>query len=173
MRRVEVWASALWGALVLSGCCGISKSGQCLRSSTIQAAAASGDERQLEEWLADPRSWVREEAARAAGEHQRTSLVAEVKARLLDAREKAWVRAASARALGALREGVDPDTLTTVALEPRTPSEVKIALVDALCLLDAETGATAVAGLVSDPDILVSAAAERKVQTRCGTLSVD
>ncbi len=160
---VAAAAGFVFGAL---GCCGVSSTGSCLRSQAIRTAGAEGDERQLEEWLRDERSWVREEAALAAGHHRQQGLRPMIWERLMDAEEAPWVRAAAARALGQL-DVRDVDTLTSLALATGTPPEVKLALVETVCRADRESGASRLTPLKNDPDLLVAAAAERKVQTRC------
>ena len=91
----------------MTGCCGVSSSGACLRSRTIRSAAAAGDTDKLRQWLKDDRSWVREEAAATAGRFKRASLTSRVQEHLLDSNERPWVRAAAASALGQFQTGVD------------------------------------------------------------------
>ena len=157
----------LVGALAQAGCCTASGTGRCLRSRTIRRAAVTGADGQLRQWLRDERSWVREEAAFAAGRSRRVGLTHDVQARLLDDAEVPWVRTAAARALAMLGQGVDPATLASVALAPSTPPETKIALVEAICQVAPDQGGSLVAPLVNDPDVLVSAAAAEKA-TACG-----
>ena len=152
--------------LAAAGCCGMSGTGRCLQSSTIEAVAARGDDAQLRTWLGDERSWVREEAALAVGRQERRSLSPDVQARLLDRAERAWVRSAAARALGVLGT-TDPETLAQVALAPGTPAEVKIAVIEALCASHPKQAPTLLASLVGDADVLVSAAAQRQVNRKC------
>lgn len=171
MRRMGATVLAFGAGLWLAACCGVSSSGACLRSSTVTRAAEDRDTDQLREWLTDERSWVREEAALAAGRGGLVELVPDLQARLLDPRERPWVRAAAASGLGALSEddraGVDAQTLASVAFRPDTPPEVKIALVDAVCRSDSARGTGLIAGLAKDTDALVAAVARRRTETQC------
>ena len=163
MSRTLAVSAMVWGA----GCCSVSSSGGCLRTSTIQDVARQGDIDRLRGWLRDDRSWVREETLLASGAAGRSQLRPDMQAKLLDERERPWVRAAAARALGALGGGVDPDTLLSVGLAPGTPPELKLAIVDALCRVAPREGASRVAGLAEDVDPLVAAAAAKKADTQC------
>lgn len=165
--RVGVRLALLAGLVLgVTGCCSVSSTGGCLRSRTIRAKAALGDIESLRAWLADARSWVREEAALHAGKSRALALQPDVQSKLLDEDERPWVRAAAATALGDL--GADPSTLASVALAPSTPSSVKIALVDAICRVAPDQGPSLIAGLLDDTDALVAAAAARRSETRCG-----
>ena len=166
-QRGATAVMAGWVVVGMVGCCSISSTGRCLRTRTIQGAASNGETDQVRAWLADERSWVREEAALAAGQHGLRTVSSEVEARLLDPSEAPWVRTAAGTALAAMGTDVAADTLISVALVPQTPPSVKIALLRLICRVDPKSGGARVAALTKDPDVLVAAAAQREVQTQC------
>lgn len=91
---------------------------------------------------------------------------------MLDAKERSFVRAAAAQALGELEDPALVGVLSGVAAAPGNPPELKLAVIDCLCRLaqraeDAEA-MRAVSALMRDEDLLVSARAESAVAGDCG-----
>lgn len=166
-------AIAALGALLLPGCfayCPLYATSGCLERSDLDALAATGQHEQLIEHVADERSWVREEAARAIGEHRVAAGGQVLIGRLEDPGEKRYVRAAAARALADLgRTDVVP-TLARLAARPDTSPEVELAALESMCRLapHAEETKDALHTLSEDEDLLVSAAARFQARGGCG-----
>lgn len=115
-------------------------------------------------------SWIREEAARALGERQAAESRAALEARVADAAERSWVRAAAADALGALAAPESLAVLIGATAEAGAAPELKLSLIGALCRYATRPEALrAIGELRDDTDLLVSAAAEKRLVTRCGS----
>lgn len=122
----------------------------------------------LREYLSAEESWVREEAVRVLGRHPSEENARLIEARLLDGAEKVWVRAGAADSLGVIRDPASLGVLIGVASSPGVEPELKLALIRALCRFEDPSALQAIAPLTRDEDLLVAAAAEKEVQSRCG-----
>lgn len=164
---------ALCAALSLPGCfayCPMYATSGCLERSDLDTLAARGGHAQLVGYLEDERSWVREEAARAIGEHRVVTGAEALIARLNDDAERRYVRAASARALADLgRTDVVP-TLARIAQRPDADPELELAALESMCRLAPRAQPTqdALQSLVEDEDLLVAAAARHLRRGGCG-----
>lgn len=171
--RTASLALALSCALTLPGCflyCPMYATSGCLERTDLDRLAQQGDHAALVAYLGDERSWVREEAARAIGEHRVVIGGDPLVARLADTGEKRYVRAAAARALADLgRTDVVP-ALEAIAERPEEDPELDLAVLDAMCRLaphDSRTQST-LQRLTEDEDLLVASAARHRQRAGCG-----
>ncbi|MEO1234209.1 MAG: HEAT repeat domain-containing protein [Myxococcota bacterium] len=124
--------------------------------------------------LSEDRSSVRELSARGLGRCGVIEARPELLARALDPKERRWVRAAAARALGDLNE-VSADerasasvheALLRLAASPRIEPEIRLAALDALAA-SSSPGCDAIRPLVYDDELLVSARAQSILSEQC------
>ncbi len=125
-----------------------------------------GDTAGLAALVGDDASWVREHAVAGLGRAGAKSQVAIIEQRLVDTGERAHVRAAAARALGALRSS--PHALTAVLGEAGAPPALLIEAMYALCrAAEAKDAVRAAKPLVEHSDLLVATHARKVTQQRC------
>jgi HEAT repeat protein len=124
--------------------------------------------KELFKYLADERSWVREEAARALGDIPTDRAARRLETVVVEDSERLYVRAAAADALGRIRNPLSFDVLTGLIATAGLASELKISLIHAICAYSNKEALQAITPLVGDGDIIVSAVAETQVRTKCG-----
>jgi HEAT repeat protein len=161
MRRLVV---VVVGLALFAGCATLTREEIAMRGNL-------GDQPKLLKWLADERSWVREEAARSLGNNRVVEARELLEARVSDRAEKVWVRSASAGALGKIGDARSLGLLAGIAVQPETPSEVKIAVVQAMCAFPGEEPLSSIAPLAGNEDLLVASIASASLASSCGRVS--
>ena len=161
-RSAAAGLLALAHVFVLGACA----SGPRVRE--IESFGRRGQAGPLLERLADPRSWVREEAARVLGAYRMAVARAPLLVLAQAPDERRYVRAAAVRALGRIGDPEDRPVLEAVAGVPGMAPELKLALVGALCRLAPTAGTYQVLQtFAADEDLLVSAAATTEIERKC------
>lgn len=170
---MRVAVIVLWGLLMGQGCvtlyCSRYATDGCVELRTIAEAGIRGERAKLQTYLTDPRSWVREEAAKALGQPQFRTEVPDLLRVLTNPQEKRYVRAAAARSLGRIGDRQVIDALVGVAAEPAAAPELKLAVIEGLCALQSGPGPalSAIQSLTRDQDIVVAAVAQHRTETTC------
>lgn len=156
--------------LSLTACCSTYATHDCLIPGELDGYAESGEWERLDAYLADERSWVREEAALVLGEHVASHRRASLERVLANREERPWVRAAAADALGRIADPASLPALEGALAERGLPGEVKVAVIMAACRLsDAGPGAAqAITPLTADEDLLVATIAAEHLRLGCG-----
>lgn len=124
----------------------------------------------LQEGLGDDRSWARAISARGLGRCATVSARPALLQRALDPGEKRWVRAAAARALGAVGGPSDEDEtregLLGLARGPGLEPEIRLAALDALARASPPV-CDGLRALVFDDELLVAARAQSILSDHC------
>jgi len=158
-------------ALLLQGCfayCPLYATSGCLELQTLDQLGQTQPEVLLG-YVQDERSWVREAAIEVVGRRQLRAGTPQLIDKLLDPREKRYVRAAAATALANLGHQASLPDIARAAALPDAPPEFELAAIAALCRLgpqDPKTQSTLTL-LANDEDMLVAASAQRRMATGC------
>lgn len=151
-----------WSVLGLSGC---GTTLAAVQDWTLQCEVGS-----LRDGLRQDRSWIRRSAAEGLGRCRVEAARGDLEARVSDAAERRWVRAAATRALAELGVGPSLPLLVGLAADATLEPEIQLALVDALLSAASEKpdACSALSPLSGRDEPLVAARAQLALGQACG-----